>query len=180
MTRRSYLTLAQIADMSVPELSAEWARPYGAPTPNISPDLLRLGLAYKFQEQRQGALSRSTRTLLVRRPAKRPFREAKLRMDGKREGERYDDDLITLLAEAMQVQRLVLQSPELSLSQLGKREGRCRAHLGRLLRLSWLSPQIVEAIANGNQPKSMTRSKLLSVSLPLEWDAQERMLGMAA
>lgn len=117
----------------------------------------------------------------IPRPAKRPFREAKLRMDAKREDERLNDDLVTLLSEAMQVQRLVLQSPQLSLSQLGKREGRCRAHLGRLLRLSWLSPRIVEAIANGNQPKSLTRNKLLSVSLPLEWDAQERrLLGIAA
>lgn len=66
MTRRSYLTLAQIADMSGSELSTEWARRYRAPAPNISPDLLRMGLAYKFQEQRQGAISRSTKTLLAR------------------------------------------------------------------------------------------------------------------
>jgi hypothetical protein len=119
-------------------------------------------------------------TYCIPRPAKPPFREAKLRMDAKRADERFDDDLVTLLSEAMQVQRLVLQSPELSLSQLGKREGRCRAHLGRLLRLSWLSPRIVEAIAEGTQPQSVTRKKLLSVSLPLEWDAQERLLGVAA
>lgn len=71
MMRRSYLTLAQIADMSGSELSTEWARRYGAPAPNISADLLRLGLAYKFQEQRQGALGRSTRTLLARASAER-------------------------------------------------------------------------------------------------------------
>ena len=71
MTRRSYLTLARIADMSGSELSTEWARRYRAPAPNISPDLLRMGLAYKFQEQRQGALSRSTRTLLARASADR-------------------------------------------------------------------------------------------------------------
>ena len=69
MTLRSYLTLAQIADKSSCELSTEWARRYGAPAPNISPDLLRMGLAYKFQEQRQGALGRSTRTLLARASA---------------------------------------------------------------------------------------------------------------
>jgi hypothetical protein len=71
MTRRSDITLAQIADMSGSELSKEWARRYGAPAPNISADLLRMGLAYKFQEQRQGLMGRSTRTLLARASADR-------------------------------------------------------------------------------------------------------------
>ena len=50
-------------------------------------------------------------------------------MDAKPHNDRYDPDLVSLIAEAMEVQRLVLQSPELSLNQLGKREGRCRTHL---------------------------------------------------
>jgi site-specific DNA recombinase len=137
-------------------------------------------LLFEIRPTALGLNTMGTWTYSIPRPAKRPFREAKLRMDAKRADERFDDDLITLMSEAMQVQRLVLQSPELSLSQLGKREGRCRAYLGRLLRLSWLSPRIVEAIAEGTQPQSLTRDKLLSVSLPLEWDAQERLLGMAA
>ena len=110
----------------------------------------------------------------------RPFREAKLKMDAKPKNDRYNPDLVSLLAEAMEVQRLVLQSPELSLNQLGKREGRCRTHLARLLRISWLSPRIVEAVADGTQPKTLTRKALLSVALPLAWDEQERMLGLAA
>ena len=110
----------------------------------------------------------------------RPFREAKLKMDAKPHNDRYDADLVSLLAEAMEVQRLVLQSPELSLNQLGKREGRCRTHLARLLRISWLSPRIVEAVAAGTQPKTVTRKALLSADIPLAWDEQERMLGLAA
>jgi hypothetical protein len=57
--------------MSASDLSTEWARRYGAPAPNISPDLLRMGLAYKWQEQRRGGLGRSTRTLLARASADR-------------------------------------------------------------------------------------------------------------
>ena len=63
--------------------------------------------------------------------------------DAKPNNDRYDADLVSLLAGAMEVQRLVLQSPALSLNQLGKREGRCRTHLARLLRISWISPRIV-------------------------------------
>lgn len=61
---RSYLTLARMVEMPPEEIRAEWARRYDAPAPNISIDLLRMGLAYKLQQQCAGGLSRSTRALL--------------------------------------------------------------------------------------------------------------------
>ncbi|MGN3974813.1 DUF2924 domain-containing protein [Tsuneonella sp. SYSU-LHT278] len=64
MVRRVYITLGQLADMSIDELKAEWARRYAAPTPDLSPELLRLGIAYRLQEQRLGGVSRSTKSLL--------------------------------------------------------------------------------------------------------------------
>ena len=88
-------------------------------------------------------------------------------------------DLLALVADAMAAQRLVLASPELSLTQLAKREGRCRTQLARLLRLSWLSPRIIEAIAEGSQPKGLTRRALLISDMPLDWTEQERQFGFA-
>jgi len=144
---------------------------------HITNDAIRLELKPK-------ALGNSTvgtwSCTIPRPPGERPFREAKLKMDAKPKNDRYDADLVSLIAEAMEVQRLVLQSPELSLNQLGKREGRCRTHLARLLRISWLSPRIVEAVADGTQPKTITRKVLLSSEMPLAWEEQERMLGLAA
>lgn len=64
MGRRAYITLDRLADMSTDELKAEWARRYGAPTLNLSPELMRLGIAYRLQEQRLGGVSRSTKSLL--------------------------------------------------------------------------------------------------------------------
>lgn len=64
MGRRSYITLSRLAELQGEELKAEWARRYSAPAPNLSPDLLRLGIGYKLQEQRLGGLSRSTKSLL--------------------------------------------------------------------------------------------------------------------
>jgi len=64
MARRAYVTLDRLALMPVEELKTEWARRHAAPAPNLSPDMLRLGLAYKLQEQKLGGLSRSTRSLL--------------------------------------------------------------------------------------------------------------------
>jgi hypothetical protein len=66
MAARAYVTLERLATMSPEEMKAEWARRYAAPAPNLSADLLRLGLGYRLQEQRLGGISRSIRTLLHR------------------------------------------------------------------------------------------------------------------
>ena len=71
MARRAYLTLDRLAEMPTDDLKAEWARRHAAPTPNLSTDLLRLGIAYRMQEQRFGGVSRSTKSLL-RELAARP------------------------------------------------------------------------------------------------------------
>lgn len=64
MGRKPYMTLARLAELPPEELKAEWVRRFGAPAPALSPELLRLGIGYKLQEQRYGGLSRGTRTLL--------------------------------------------------------------------------------------------------------------------
>jgi len=64
MGRRPSLTLEGLADLPPEDLKTEWARRYGAPAPNLSVELLRLGLGYRLQEQKLGGISRSTRSLL--------------------------------------------------------------------------------------------------------------------
>ena len=46
-------------------------------------------------------------------------------------------------------------------------------YVRRILRLAYLAPDIVEAIAEGRQPRSLTLVKLLS-PLPLAWVEQRR------
>jgi DNA invertase Pin-like site-specific DNA recombinase len=111
--------------------------------------------------------------------ARKPFREAKLKMDAAANSN-PNGHLIRLLGDAAEAQRLVLGSPELSLNALGQREGRCRTQLGRLLRISWLSPKIVEAIMAGEQTNGLSRQRLLTADLPMDWAAQELLLGVAA
>ncbi|WP_072384431.1 DUF2924 domain-containing protein [Novosphingobium sp. NDB2Meth1] len=64
MASRSYLRLSRISEMTAAELKEEWARRYGTPAPDLSLELLRIGVGYKLQEQRNGGLSRGTRSLL--------------------------------------------------------------------------------------------------------------------
>ena len=113
-------------------------------------------------------------------PDRKPFREAKLKIDAKAHDQTIKDDLLALLVDAKAAQELVLAKPELSLHQLGKTENRCRTHLARLLRIAWLSPRIVEAIAMGTQPNQLNRQILLSNAMPLDWTEQERQFGLSA
>lgn len=64
MSRRRYITLGRLPELSADELKSEWERRYNATAPNLSLDLLRLGIGYKLQEQRLGGINRSTRLLL--------------------------------------------------------------------------------------------------------------------
>jgi hypothetical protein len=53
-----------------------------------------------------------------------------------------------------------------------------KRHLWQLLRISFLAPDIIAAIAEGHQPPSLTGRRLLRVTdLPLDWAGQRRVLG---
>lgn len=127
-----------------------------------------------------GVLNQATWQVQIPRPTRRPFREALLRLDAATPAPGANPQLVMLIADAIEVQGLVLASPHLSLNQLAKKVGRCRKQMAKLLNLSWLSPRIVEAITDGSQPKSITRTRLLETELPLSWDTQETLLGFAA
>ena len=64
MARQRTMNLARLADLMGEDLKSEWARRHGAPAPNLSADLLRLGIGYRLQEARLGGVSRGTRNLL--------------------------------------------------------------------------------------------------------------------
>jgi hypothetical protein len=127
-----------------------------------------------------GILDTSSWSLRIPRPTRRPFREAKLRIDGSSPNPAADRQLVKLMADAFEVQALVIASPDLSLNQLAKSIGRCRKQMAKLLSVSWLSPQIVEAITDGSQPMSVTRTRLLETQWPIDWSEQEAMLGINA
>lgn len=55
----------------------------------------------------------------------------------------------------------------------------CRTQLGKLFRISWLSPRIVESIIDGRQPARLDCRLLLEADLPQCWTDQKPMLGFA-
>lgn len=64
MGRRALMTLDRLDELGPAELKEEWARCHGAPAPSVTPDVLRLGIAYRLQEKKQGGLSRESKRLL--------------------------------------------------------------------------------------------------------------------
>lgn len=53
--------LSLLAAMKPPELRAKWREVYRGLAPDLGPDLLRRGIAYRLQERGQGRLATSTR-----------------------------------------------------------------------------------------------------------------------
>ena len=52
--------------------------------------------------------------------------------------------------------------------------------MSRVLTLAFLAPDIVEAVVDGTHPADVTAEALRRLSnLPMNWDAQRRLLGMA-
>lgn len=58
--------LAKLGAMPPAELRAAWREQYRSPAPNLGPDLLRRGIAWRMQERTAGKLSPSTRREIER------------------------------------------------------------------------------------------------------------------
>ena len=91
-----------------------------------------------------------------------------------------DTRLIKLLIRARRFNTSLARSDGVPFSELAKQEGVSPSYFTRLLRLSYLAPDITQAILDGCQPRDLTTDKLLAHSrLPLTWHEQRTVLGFA-
>jgi hypothetical protein len=66
-----------------------------------------------------------------------------------------------------------------SLAAIAAREGLAVRYVGRLIRLAFLAPEIVESIVEGRQPTTLTAEALTRrIELPLSWCAQRTALNV--
>jgi len=61
--------------------------------------------------------------------------------------------------------------------RLRGRNGLSEPHVRRLLRFAYLAPDIVEAVVEGRQPRTLT-VKLLLQGIPLDWSDQRAAFGL--
>jgi len=89
-----------------------------------------------------------------------------------------DPKLVRLIADAHAVQGELMSGR--SLDQIAADRQSRRSAVTKLARLSFLAPEIVEAILAGAQPAALTRRTLLdATALPIDWQAQRASLGFA-
>jgi site-specific DNA recombinase len=91
-----------------------------------------------------------------------------------------DARLIKLLIRAHRFNATLTGSGGTPFAALAKQEGVSPSYFTRLVRLSYLAPDITQAILDGRQPSHLTADKLLAHSrLPLAWQDQRTLLGFA-
>jgi hypothetical protein len=90
---------------------------------------------------------------------------------------RADPSLVKALARAHRWKRLLEAGRHASISEMAASERIDRGYLGRILLLTLLAPDIVEAILDGRQPLDLTLPKLMK-PFPLEWERQRAAWGL--
>jgi hypothetical protein len=84
---------------------------------------------------------------------------------------RADPALLKALARAFRYQRLLDEGRYASISEMAAAEKLDRGYLGRLLQLTLLAPDIVEAVLDGRQGADTDLARLME-PLPSEWSEQ--------
>jgi hypothetical protein len=86
---------------------------------------------------------------------------------------RMDNTLVKALARAFRWKRMLESSLYGSISELADNEGIAFTYMARLMRLSLLSPEIVDAIMNGHQPPCIALANLME-PFPVCWEEQRK------
>lgn len=67
-----------------------------------------------------------------------------------------------------------------TLTEIAKTEGCTEGYVRRLIPLAVLSPKLQEAILAGLQPADLSLASILRADIPLRFEGQDRMFGLAA
>ena len=105
------------------------------------------------------------------RVVKRGGRKEMQLPDNAAQPRRTDNTLVKALARAFRWKRMLESSEYATVADLAEREGIAPSYMTRVLRLTLLSPDIVQAILDGKQGPKVTLAKVLG-TLPGRWDEQ--------
>ena len=131
------------------------------------------------QDQRFGSRHEPTSLLTIPVGMIRCQRQFILPADRETRPAKPNQKLLRLMNEAREAKRLreVERLPMTAIAvRLHQRTG---STAGRILRLNYLAPDIIDSIIKGTQPPTLTRKILLQSDLPLDWALQRRMFGFA-
>ena len=87
------------------------------------------------------------------------------------------EPLITALARAFHWQELIDSGRYASVTELAEALGVDRSYVGRIVRLTLLAPDIVEAIVEGREPSGLSLERLVK-GRPMLWSEQRERFAM--
>ena len=120
----------------------------------------------------RGAPISDTVTLHVPfRVVKRGGRKAMVLPEGAAQARKTDNTLVKALARAFRWKRMLESGEFATIAELAEREGIAPSYMTRVLRLTLLAPDIVEAILDGKQGPEVTLVRVLE-PFAEEWAEQ--------
>ena len=93
--------------------------------------------------------------------------------DGAPSQRKIDNTLVKAVARAFRWKRILESGEFTTIAELAEREGIAPSYMTRVLRLTLLTPDIVEAVLDGRQEPVVTLARLLE-PFPAEWAAQPK------
>ena len=84
---------------------------------------------------------------------------------------RLDSALLKALARGFRWRKLLETGHFATIQEIAKAENINPSYISRVLRLTLLAPEIVEAILAGTQPAGLTRAEVMK-PFPMEWQRQ--------
>lgn len=88
---------------------------------------------------------------------------------------RPDSALLKALARGFRWQRMLREGDYQTLEEIADAENINPSYVSRLLRMTLLAPDIVEAILAGRQPDGLTMARAMQ-PFPMDWAGQKRSL----
>lgn len=107
------------------------------------------------------------------RVVKRGGRKEMQMPDGATQPRKTDNTLVKALARAFRWKRMLESGEFATIAELAEREGIAPSYMTRVLRLTLLAPDIVEAIMDGKQGSEVTLARVLE-AFSGEWTKQRR------
>jgi len=110
------------------------------------------------------------------RVVKRGGRKEMQLPEGASKTRKADNTLVKALARAFRWKRMLESGEFTTMAELAEREGIAPSYMTRVLRLTLLAPDVVEAILDGAQVPELALSRLLE-PFPVDWQQQSEHLG---
>lgn len=105
------------------------------------------------------------------RVVKRGGRKEMQMPEGATQPRRADSTLVKALARAFRWKRMLESGEFATIAELAEREGIASSYMTRVLRLTLLAPDIVEAVLDGKHGQEVALAQLLE-GFPVEWKVQ--------